>query len=350
VVLLLSHVDTRSAQPALCKKQLVITAAIDGVAGFRDSSVSAVLEANGAGDVRATSDLLATLDPERSRRFDRLSALASAGVARALWATNAAGLRTGLVVGNALGNTNRLCASLARVKARGPRGMAPAEFPQLVHSSMAGNASIYCSLTGPATTLSDDGLCCGAALEFAGCLIDQGLADVMVAGVVGALDDGAESIDDPYARLERQPVLREDVSQWFVLEAEDQARGRNQPVLARVVDARIVSEPWYQYLVEHRPIQPMSDLGLVLVLDGVDAAALDRVPAIDCWCRSNRVQMERAAIQPSGNSSAALLKALEMLKNGSCSEVLVLSKWARRIWVAHLMGAEPARRFELLGA
>jgi len=217
---------------------------------------------------------------------------------------------------------------------------------------MAGNASIYCSLTGPATTLSDDGLCCGAALEFAGCLIDQGLADVMVAGVVDAMDDGAESIFDPYARLERQPVtprngrrtiLRQDVSQWFVLEAEDQAQSRNHPAIARVVDARIVSEPWYQYLVEHRPILSTGDLGLVL--DGVDAAVLDRVPAIDDWCRSNRVQLVRAAIQPSGNSSAALFKALEMLKSGASSEVLVMSKWGQRIWVAHLLGAESARRF-----
>jgi hypothetical protein len=87
----------------------------------------------------------------------------------------------------------------------------------------------------------------------------------------------------------------------------------------------------------------MSNLGLVL--DGVDAAALDRVPAIDDLRWSNRVQLERAAIQPSGNSGAALLMALEMLKNGSCSEVLVMSKWGRRIWVAHLLGAEPARRF-----
>ena len=345
VVLLLSHVETRSAQPALCKQRLVITAAIDGVEGSWESSASADTEAKRTNEARATSDTnpLSALDPERSRRFDRLSALASAGVVRALSAANATGLRTGLVVGNALGNTNRLCASLARVKARGPRGMAPAEFPQLVHSSMAGNASIYCELTGPATTLSDDGLCCGAALEFAGCLLDQGLADMMVAGVVDAMDDGAEFICDPYARLERQSFMRQDVSQWFVLEAAEQARGRNQPVLARVVDARIVSEPWYQYLVDHRPIQPMSDIGLVL--DGLDSAALDRMPAIDDWCRSTRVQLVRAAIQPSGNCSAALLKALEMLNSGSTSEVLVVSKWGHRIWVAHLLGAEPARRF-----
>jgi hypothetical protein len=226
--------------------------------------------------------------------------------------------------------------------------MAPAEFPQLVHSSMAGNASIYCELTGPATTLSDDGLCCGAAFEFAGCLIDQGLADLMVAGVVDAMDDGAESIYEPYARLERQPVLRHDVSHWFVLEAEYLAQSRNHPALARVVDARIVSEPWHQYLVDHRPTRSVSDLGLVL--DGVDTAALDRVLAIDDWRRSNRVQMERPVVQPSGNSSAALLKALEMLKNGSCSEVLVVSKWGRRVWVAHLLDVEPARRFGHSGA
>ena len=115
-----------------------------------------------------------------------------------------------------------------------------------------------------------------------------------------------------------------------------------------MVDARILNEPWYQYLVDHRPILSINDIGLVL--DGVEAAALDRVPAIGDWCRSNRVQLERAAIQSSGNSSAALLKALELLKNGSSSEVLVVSKWGRRIWVAHLLGPEPARRFGHSGA
>jgi 3-oxoacyl-[acyl-carrier-protein] synthase II len=355
-VLLLSHVDTRSVQPAIFKKRLVITAAFDSAASSRESSSAADPGAKVTSDALAT-DPLTALDPDRSRRFDRLSALTSAGASRALSAANvtpgngrrpATGWRTGLVVGNALGNTNRLCASLARVNARGPRGMAPAEFPQLVHSSIAGNASIYCALTGPATTLCDDGLCCGVAFEFAGSLIGQGLADVMVAGVVDAMDDGAESIHDPYASQEHQPVLREDLSQWFVLEAEDQARGRNHAALARVVDARIVSEPWYQYLIDHRPLQPISNLGLVL--DGVDAAALDRVPAIGDWCRSTRVQLARPAIQPSGNSSAALLKALEMLKNGTSAEVLLVSKWGRRSWLAHLLNAEPARRFGHSGA
>jgi len=330
VILLFSHLDTRCSRSAQPAQQVVISAAVD------DSKGSVEPIAQGGESQSDPPDPLSLLDPDRSRRFDRLSALTCAGVERLMAVAPSKSLRTGLVVGNALGNTQRLSVNLARIGARGPRGMAPAEFPHLVHSSVAGNASIYCSLSGPVTTLSDSGLCCGEAIEFAAAMVEHGLAEAMIAGVVEALDDGSESIVDPYASAGHSAAAKRDLSHWFLLETRAGALQRRRPILARVLDAAWPRPTWYQYLAEREP-----PLRGGLILDGVDAGALDLVTAIRQWRGVPRWLVNLPQVPPSGTSSVALLKAIDVLTSESLAEVLVVSKSGRRTWVIRLAAPDP---------
>jgi 3-oxoacyl-[acyl-carrier-protein] synthase II len=134
------------------------------------------------------------LDPERSRRFDRGSALAAAGSAQLV---SAAGVSTGLVLGTAFGNVERTMAFLTRARERGPRQVPPAEFPHLVPSAPAGNASVYAALTGPVFAVGDLALS-GEAAFSAGCdLIELGVAARVVVGAVAPRDAIVERVLGP---------------------------------------------------------------------------------------------------------------------------------------------------------
>jgi 3-oxoacyl-[acyl-carrier-protein] synthase II len=135
------------------------------------------------------------LDPERSRRFDRGSALAAAGSAALL--RERPGVETGLVLGTAFGNVERTMAFLARARERGPRQVPPAEFPHLVPSAPAGNASVYAGLTGPVFAVGDLGQTGEAAIA-AGCeLIELGAAERLVVGAIAPRDAIVERVLGP---------------------------------------------------------------------------------------------------------------------------------------------------------
>jgi 3-oxoacyl-[acyl-carrier-protein] synthase II len=135
------------------------------------------------------------LDLERSRRFDRGSALAAAGAAALLH--DRPGAETGLVLGTAFGNVERTMAFLARARERGPRQVPPAEFPHLVPSAPAGNASVYAGLTGPVFAVGDLGQTGEAAIA-AGCeLIELGAAERLVVGAIAPRDAIVERVLGP---------------------------------------------------------------------------------------------------------------------------------------------------------
>jgi 3-oxoacyl-[acyl-carrier-protein] synthase II len=135
------------------------------------------------------------LDPERSRRFDRGSALAAAGSAALL--RERPGVETGLVLGTAFGNVERTMGFLARARERGPRQVPPAEFPHLVPSAPAGNASVYAGLTGPVFAVGDLGQTGEAAIA-AGCeLIELGAAERLVVGAIAPRDAIVERVLGP---------------------------------------------------------------------------------------------------------------------------------------------------------
>ncbi len=142
----------------------------------------------------ASSEPEKLLDPERSRRFDRASCLTSAGAAQ-VGAPGGEGI--GLVLGTAFGNVERTMALLARARARGPRHVAPAEFPHLVPSAPAGNASVYAGLRGPVFAVSDLWRS-GEAAFASGCeLIEAGAASSMIVGAVAPRDAIVERVLGP---------------------------------------------------------------------------------------------------------------------------------------------------------
>jgi 3-oxoacyl-[acyl-carrier-protein] synthase II len=134
------------------------------------------------------------LEPERSRRFDRGSALAAAG---SVELAPPGGVGTGLVLGTAFGNVERTMAFLTRARERGARQVPPAEFPHLVPSAPAGNASVYAALTGPVFAVGDLALSAEAAFA-AGCdLIELGVAARVVVGAIAPRDAIVERVLGP---------------------------------------------------------------------------------------------------------------------------------------------------------
>lgn len=157
------------------------------------------------------------LDPERSRRFDRGSALAAAGSAELSAQPSASSTETGLVLGTAFGNVERTMAFLARARERGPRQVPPAEFPHLVPSAPAGNASVYAALTGPVFAVGDLGLT-GEAAFAAGCdLIELGVASRLVVGAVAPHDAIVERVLGPLLEPGESEARERGVGAGFVL-------------------------------------------------------------------------------------------------------------------------------------
>jgi 3-oxoacyl-(acyl-carrier-protein) synthase len=159
------------------------------------------------------------LDPERSRRFDRASAFAASGVSTVLCGADAAG--TGLVLGTAFGNVERTMAFLGRAEARGPRHVPPAEFPHLVPSAPAGNASIYAGLTGPVFAVSDLAQSGEAALAAGVELIELGVAQRIVVGAVAPRDAIVEGVLGPLHEPDLEATVRSEGAGFLLLEALD---------------------------------------------------------------------------------------------------------------------------------
>jgi 3-oxoacyl-[acyl-carrier-protein] synthase II len=125
---------------------------------------------------------------ERSRRFDRVTAMAALAADSLLASKVADGATTGLVLGNALGDVTRTVEFLKRVRKRGLKGAHPAEFPHTLPSSISGNASIYAGLKGPVLNVSEFGETAELALEVALDCLDGSLAESMITGSAEALD------------------------------------------------------------------------------------------------------------------------------------------------------------------
>jgi 3-oxoacyl-[acyl-carrier-protein] synthase II len=149
-------------------------------------------------------DPLELLVMERSRRFDRVTAMTALSASLLLESNLAAGATTGLVLGNALGDVARTVDFMRRVRRRGLKGAHPAEFPHTLPSSISGNASIYAGLMGPVLNVSEFGETADLALEVAVDCLQGQLATAMITGTAEALDaqvlaeiDGAQRNGEP---------------------------------------------------------------------------------------------------------------------------------------------------------
>lgn len=160
---------------------------------------------------------------ERSRRFDRLSALTTLGVVEILADTGLPTESVGLVVGNSIGNVGRTVEFLSRVRARGARGAQPAEFPQMLTSTVSGNASIYAGLQGPVFNVADPGPSAESALRLAATCLRSGSVRAMIAGTAEMADAAVLAARNAMTPEAAVRVRSEDGAAFLLLEGVSRA-------------------------------------------------------------------------------------------------------------------------------
>ncbi len=277
---------------------------------------------------------LAALDPARSRRFDRACALTTLAAERALKAANLEAAGTGLVVGAAYGNAQRSVQFLDRVMERGARFASPAEFPHLVPSAAAGNASIYLGLTGPVVSVSDLETSAEVATEFALNCLDQGLAERMLAGAVEAYDPIVAEVFAPLCVAESE-VPRREGSCWLVYETRRSLESRGGRALA-FVQAWGAASGSGNALTNLPPPKNVERSALICVrgaLTGVLAAERAWAEAEQRFVLANAGSHEAAG-------AFALSAATALIAEQSYEQVLVCALVPGRSYFV-LLGSEP---------
>lgn len=259
------------------------------------------------------------LDAERSRRFDQSSALAAAGVA-ALSPPNDAEI--GLVLGTAFGNVERTMAFLARARERGPRLVAPAEFPHLVPSAPAGNASVYAGLTGPVFAVSELAQSGEAAFAAACDLIEGDVATRIVAGAVAPRDAIVERVLGPLLEPADFHARSRGEGAGFVLLSELATARALGPIAAEVLGryaGELASAPMLAGIPEVEP-----DWRVSVVLGVADAQLRDALQA-STWRAAPRVDLALQHGYHEALGAVALAVATQLLAQGALERVLVLS-------------------------
>ena len=183
----------------------------------------------------ASADPLALLEPERSRRFGRSSALVISTAQGALRSAACEPEHTGIIVGSAFGDVDRSVRFLQKVLGRGPKFASPAEFPQLIASTGSGNASLYLGLQGPCLSVSEFGTSGESALAVGVAALELGLSTSLLAGAAEAHD---AIVDDVLAPASGTP--RGEGGGFVLLETASAAAARGHVPLARLLEHRAV--------------------------------------------------------------------------------------------------------------
>jgi 3-oxoacyl-[acyl-carrier-protein] synthase II len=222
--------------PAETAVDVVVTgAAVFGVCGLLGSADCATLpDARFAVETPVDAD--AHLDVVRARRLDRASRMATVAVERALRDARAPAEGTGAVLGSAYGNVDGSAAFMHRFFDKGPRASSPADFPNLVPSSLVGHVSIYLGLRGPTFATADLSTSGESAFVQACQLVALGESPRVVAGGAEPRSDIVERVFSAlFAHTASQAhARRSDLCAALVVEAEPAARARDARILARV--------------------------------------------------------------------------------------------------------------------
>jgi 3-oxoacyl-[acyl-carrier-protein] synthase II len=300
-------------------------------AGDRDAptapSVARRIVVLGGSVLDAATEPATELDAERSRRFDRGSAQAAAGVLRVVPPGQGDGV--GLVLGTAFGNVERTMAFLARARERGARLVPPAEFPHLVPSAPAGNASVYAGLTGPVFAVSELSQSGDAAFATACDLLELGLSTQMVAGGIAPRDQIVDRVLGPLHQ--DTDGERGDGAAFLLLADEDTLSTEVQPsasLLGRYAGSELGQVP-------ERP--PSAAL---VVLGAADAATrlwLER----STWRDAPRRDLVTEHAHHEALGAVALAVAVEAIARHEVERALVLSGGGGRASAVLLGAAAP---------
>jgi 3-oxoacyl-[acyl-carrier-protein] synthase II len=272
-------------------------------------------------------DPLAALDPDRSRRFDRASALSTQASVACLSAANVAPAGCGLVVGNAYGSVERSFKFIERLLERGLKLAPPAEFPQLVPSAVAANPALYSGLRGPVLAVGDAARSGEAAFEIGAALVELGTSASLLVGAV-------EAHDPLTARLSEGAVARRlprgEGAAFLLLEHEKNAHARGRRPLARL--GAHAQERGTTLSVAWAPPRNPSLARLVLPLaDTALEAVIEQSP----WAHVERCKMAQhlGFFEAVGAPSLAFAAALVARTAG---EVLFVSGDAKSRYVVRL--------------
>jgi 3-oxoacyl-[acyl-carrier-protein] synthase II len=301
------------------------------VAGARVAR--AVLDASLARGGALELDPGAALDPERSRRFDRAAALATALAERALGDAGRDGARSGLAVATAFGSVERSVRFVLRAAERGVRRANPAEFPHLVASAASGNASIYLGLTGPAFGVSAGAAGAETALQASAAFLELEQAAAFVAGAAEGFDPIVAEVLGPAPSVDGS-VPRSEGGGCLVVETAAAARARGARPIARWLGtfAFDPSASW----PSTPPRRPERTLVVTTLLTREQEAALACSP----WGACPRHSVLPASGQHEAASGVALAVAATALGALELDETLSVTGTPSELWVTHFARPE----------
>ncbi len=306
------------------KARAVVTgASAIGVLGVSENAeLARYLEAASGELGRAVPfDPITLLDAERSRRFDRGAALAAHGAERAVRAAARSSAGTGLIVGSAFGNVERSIRFLLRVAERGPKFANPAEFPHLVASASAGNASVYSGFDGPVLTVSEREHSGEAAISRALSLLELGMAEAIVAGAAEAQDAIVDRVLGNSAQGGSE-VPRSEGAAFLTLESWPGEAARAKAALAVVaVHEQVLAEP-LAALQAHPPRAGRERGAVVHALLGGE---FERALRASAWSdRRLLTPLPRSGFHEAAGA-IALAAAVGLVASGEADEVLIWS-------------------------
>lgn len=185
------------------------------------------------------------MPPLKARKFDRCSlftvvaagmALKNAGIDPAAGPAE----RVGIALGCGFGGIANSVDFLGGYFARGTEGLIPMLFPNTVPNAPASNASIEHGLKGPNVTQVQRFCSAEAALQMACRFLDEGRADVMLAGGVDELNHHILRGFASTGQLRRWARSFGEGCGLLVLERGESARRRGAPIMATVDGIRTV--------------------------------------------------------------------------------------------------------------
>ena len=266
------------------------------------------------------------LEPERSRRFGRASALVVASAESALREAALLPTGVGFVVGSAFGDVERSIRFLQKILGQGPKFASPAEFPQLVASTGSGNASIYLGLTGPCLSVSEFSTSGELAVSVAISLIELGLAQAVVAGSGEARDAIVDAVLGSGARAPRG-----EGAGFVVLESLDCAQQRGRTPLARLREHRAVhGDPSAALLALGAPA------ARACVISGFLSAAAARALARSAWAPVPAHTLPELIGFHEAIGAVALTVAVSEIAAGNAVQVLVITAEADTVYLTLL--------------
>jgi 3-oxoacyl-[acyl-carrier-protein] synthase II len=279
--------------------------------------------------------VLATLDPERSRRFDGSAALVTHLAERALSRAKLGGSGVALAAGTAFGAVERTVRFMLRVAERGVRRANPAEFPHLVASAPSGNASIYLGLSGAAFGVPGGATAAEAALAAAIGWLTNGDARAVVAGAAEAFDPvvAALVVSEPMAD---GALDRSEGGGFVVVETDSGAKTRGARAYAEI------EGPWPLDPDGVFPAPPPRRAERALVIARPRDRSAAALLASSSWAACELRPLFGTGFHEA-QSAVAFAAAAALVARGLFDEVLVVGSSAHTVWATLFRAVEGSR-------